>query len=166
MPLKDPQYAPISQYDIDEGKVYYSDSPTCANESISQNIFQLRGKPKAGTNTFHRWEWVTRGVLFLLSFAFFSLWITSTGVPKCTHVVKYCEYFICSYVRGRVILFHDTAAPANEAIEYIEHFKYKGSLHFTTLWRGDEIGNPSPDIDAAWRRITTDGEYTFSCIRH
>ncbi|KIJ65794.1 hypothetical protein HYDPIDRAFT_38982 [Hydnomerulius pinastri MD-312] len=80
-----------------------------------------------------RWEYVTHGILLLLCALFFALWLSSKAT--CTYISQY--------------------SPANEAIEYIEHFKYKASLYFTTEWRG-EPGDPTPENDAAWRRISTD----------
>lgn len=160
MPPNDAEYAPVRQYDVDEGRSFHSKSPTDADESFSPLTIKLQGRPK-GVTTLHRWEWVTRGVLLLLSVVFFTLWVTSTGAQKCTYVVKYCEWCLYCHIfcaHGRYISCHDDAAPANEAIEYIEHVTYKGGLHFMTPWRGDESGHPSADIDAAWRHISTDGE--------
>ncbi|KAN0086036.1 protein of unknown function (DUF3328) domain containing protein [Tylopilus felleus] len=136
MLLLDTKYIPVRQYDVDQDKASPTESPTDTDDSNSPLNIELEERPKTATRSIHRWEWVTCGLLALLSIVFFTLWVTSTGAQKCPYVVKY--------------------SPANEAIEYIEHFKYKGSLNFTTPWRGDESGNPSPHIDAAWRRISTD----------
>lgn len=85
MPPNDAKYTPVRQYDVNEGGAFHSKSPT-----FSLLTIELQGRPKRVT-TLHRWEWVTRGILVLLSAVFFTLWVTSTGARKCTYVVKYCE---------------------------------------------------------------------------
>ncbi|KAG9316918.1 hypothetical protein JVU11DRAFT_2998 [Chiua virens] len=123
---KDTQYIPLSQHDIDEG----------IRDGFHSNSSTESTSPLATTNSFRPWEQVTCGVLLFLSVLFFVLWIVSVGAPMCTCVVKYF--------------------PANEAIEYVEHVQYQGGLRFTTPWRGNESGNPSLEVDATWRRISTD----------
>jgi len=136
MARKDPQYTPLSQYVVDEGECSYSDSIAGIDEPLSPLSPQLESKYEAVFNAILRWERVTRGALFLLSVILLTLWIITVNMRKCTYVAKY--------------------SPANEAIEYLERVKYKATLRFTTPWRGDESGNPSSDIDTAWRRISTD----------
>jgi hypothetical protein len=97
MPPNDAKYAPIRQYDVDEGKVFHSKSFTDADESFPPLTIELQGRPK-GVTTLHRWEWVTRGALSLLSVVFFILWVTSTGARKCTYLVKYCEWCLYCHV--------------------------------------------------------------------
>ncbi|KAF9219965.1 hypothetical protein BS17DRAFT_810874 [Gyrodon lividus] len=121
-------YVPLP-HDVEEGK----DSAPPTQVLSSPHIAV---PPMVATKPLHHWEWATRGALLLISAVFFTLWLSATGGRTCTYVTKY--------------------SPANEAIEYLEHVKYKGYLHFTTPWRGDESGVPGPEIDAAWRRITTD----------
>ncbi|KIJ66698.1 hypothetical protein HYDPIDRAFT_149571 [Hydnomerulius pinastri MD-312] len=118
------QYLALRQHDIDEGKE--SSSPVATDP--------VHTGPQPLSRSLHRWEWVSRGILLLLSAVFFVLWMSNRST--CSYVLKY--------------------SPANEAIEYVEHVKYKGSLHFVTPYRGDESGDPSPEIDAAWRRVSTD----------
>ncbi|KIJ66673.1 hypothetical protein HYDPIDRAFT_26104 [Hydnomerulius pinastri MD-312] len=124
------QYVALRQHDVDEGKE--SSSPVATDP--------VHTGPQPFSRSLPRWEWVSRGILLLLSVVFFMLWMSNRST--CSYVLKY--------------------SPANEAIEYVEHVKYKGSLHFVTPYRGDESGDPSPEIDGAWRRVTTDGRVVLN----
>jgi hypothetical protein len=92
MARKDPQYTPLSQNAIDEGECFYSDSLTGTDEPLSPLAPpQLEGKYEAVFNAIFRWERITRGALFLLLALFFTLWITTVNIRKCTYIAKYCE---------------------------------------------------------------------------
>lgn len=54
-------------------------------------------------------------------------------------------------------LTYDIEAPVNEAVRYVEK-QFDGAVNSTCVYRGD----PSPEVDAAWKRISTDGEVSFS----
>ena len=53
--------------------------------------------------------------------------------------------------RGRNADWNYVAAPANEALRYLEKpTRLNGSFTFPSIYRGD----PSDEIDAAWSKIT------------
>ncbi|KAG1730986.1 uncharacterized protein EDB91DRAFT_1349505 [Suillus paluster] len=77
---------------------------------------------------FVRWlPWLSRGVLMFTTILFFTLWVRA---PSIDDVVVY--------------------SPANEAIESIGIIRFNGSLDAPSIYRG----SPSPEIDAAWDRVS------------
>ncbi|KAF9229000.1 hypothetical protein BS17DRAFT_217046 [Gyrodon lividus] len=77
------------------------------------------------------WLWFVHGALLFFSAAFFVLWIDSR--TQSLHVPIY--------------------SPANEAIEYNKEVTiFNGSLGHPYIYGG----HPSPEIDAAWDRVSTD----------
>jgi hypothetical protein len=60
--------------------------------------------------------------------------------------------------RGRDANCNYVAAPANEALRYLEKpTRLNGSFTFPSIYRGD----PNDEIDAAWSKIT-DSKSAFS----
>ncbi|KAG1787783.1 uncharacterized protein HD556DRAFT_940453 [Suillus plorans] len=75
-----------------------------------------------------RWSpWLSHGVLMFITMMFFVLWARA---PSIDDVVLY--------------------SPANEAIESIGIVRFNGTLGTPSIYRG----SPSPEIDAAWDRIS------------
>ncbi|KAG2127971.1 hypothetical protein DEU56DRAFT_891333 [Suillus clintonianus] len=73
--------------------------------------------------------WLRHGVLMSIMMLFFTLWVRA---PSIDDVVLY--------------------SPANEAIQSIGIIRFNGSLGAHSVFRG----SPSPEIDAAWDRISLD----------
>ncbi|KIJ57624.1 hypothetical protein HYDPIDRAFT_44860, partial [Hydnomerulius pinastri MD-312] len=76
-------------------------------------------------------------LLILVATTFFALWIRSLP-PKTCPLDPLLTY-----------------SPVNEAVEYV-NVHFNGSVQSTSIFRGD----PSPEIDAAWRRVSTDVKAT------
>ncbi|KAG2032724.1 hypothetical protein BDR03DRAFT_969352 [Suillus americanus] len=77
-----------------------------------------------------RWSpWLSHGVLMSITIVFFVLWVRA---PSIDDVVLY--------------------SPANEAVESIGIIRLNGTLDAPSVYRG----SPSPEIDAAWDRISRD----------
>ncbi|KAG1813502.1 uncharacterized protein BJ212DRAFT_1365326, partial [Suillus subaureus] len=73
--------------------------------------------------------WLSHGVLMFMTMVFFVLWVRA---PSIDDVVLY--------------------SPANEAIEYVGIIRFNGTLGTPSIYRGP----PSPEINAAWDRISLD----------
>ncbi|KAF9220030.1 hypothetical protein BS17DRAFT_358952 [Gyrodon lividus] len=78
---------------------------------------------------------VIHALLLMLAATFFVLWITSTLITSCP--------------LDPLLIY----SPVNEAVEYVE-IHFNGSLQSSSIFRGDA----SPEIDAAWKRISVDSE--------
>ncbi|KAG2038079.1 hypothetical protein BDR03DRAFT_1091496 [Suillus americanus] len=75
-----------------------------------------------------RWSpWLSHGVLMFITLVFFVLWVRA---PSIDDVVLY--------------------SPANEAVEYVGIIRFNGTLGTPSIYRGP----PSPEINAAWDRIS------------
>ncbi|KAG0697868.1 hypothetical protein DFH29DRAFT_1003354 [Suillus ampliporus] len=95
--------------------------------NLLDNGTETRPPPKF---RFLRWSpWLSHGVLMSITMLFFTLWVRA---PSIDDVVLY--------------------SPANEAIESIGIIRFNGSLGASSIYRG----SPSPEIDAAWDRISLD----------
>ncbi|KAG2143189.1 hypothetical protein BD769DRAFT_1772242 [Suillus cothurnatus] len=80
------------------------------------------------TSRLLRWSpWISHGVLMFITIVFFVLWVLA---PSIDDVVLY--------------------SPANEAVESIGIIRFNGTLGTPSIYRGP----PSPEINAAWDRIS------------
>ncbi|KAG1863651.1 hypothetical protein F4604DRAFT_1037456 [Suillus subluteus] len=74
--------------------------------------------------------WLIHGVLIFVTLLFFTLWARAPS-------------------RDDILLY----SPANEAIESKAIVRFNGSWDRPSVYRG----SPSPDLEAAWNRLTADG---------
>ncbi|KAG2346640.1 hypothetical protein BDR05DRAFT_997586 [Suillus weaverae] len=84
--------------------------------------------PSPGSRFLHLWPWLSHGVLMSITLVLFTLWVQAPSIDD-------------------VVLF----SPANEAVESIGIVKFNGSFGATSIYRG----SPSPELDAAWDRISS-----------
>lgn len=85
----------------------------------------------------HLWPWLSHGVLMSITLVFFTLWAQAPSIDD-------------------VVLF----SPANEAVESIGIVTLNGSIGATSIYRG----SPSPELDATWSNIATDGYVTLHLL--
>ncbi|KAG2031722.1 hypothetical protein BDR03DRAFT_91481 [Suillus americanus] len=97
---------------------------------LDYNTVLTRPPPKSRLLQVHWSPWLSHGVLMSITMVFFVLWVRA---PSIDDVVLY--------------------SPANEAIESIGIIRFNGTLGTPSIYSG----SPSPDIDAAWNRISSNG---------
>ncbi|KAG2068292.1 hypothetical protein BDR04DRAFT_1158121 [Suillus decipiens] len=85
--------------------------------------------PSAKYRFLYLWPWLSHGALMSMTLVFFILWAQAPSMDD-------------------VVLF----SPANEAVESIGIIQFNGSFDATSIYRG----SPSPEIDAAWDKISLD----------
>lgn len=83
--------------------------------------------PPPRSRFLHLWPWLSYGVLMSITLVFFTLWVQAPSIDD-------------------IVIF----SPANEAVESIGIIKFNGSFGDTSVYRG----SPSPELDAAWDKIT------------
>ncbi|KAG2038070.1 hypothetical protein BDR03DRAFT_955681 [Suillus americanus] len=83
--------------------------------------------PPPRSRFLHLWPWLSHGVLMSITVVFFTLCARAPSIDD-------------------IVLF----SPANEAVESIGIVKFNGSFGATSIYRG----KPSPELDAAWDRIS------------
>ncbi|KAH7919152.1 hypothetical protein BV22DRAFT_1041177 [Leucogyrophana mollusca] len=89
--------------------------------------------PRPNSRFLRLLPWLSHGVLICASMVFFTLWMLA---PSPDALVLY--------------------SPANEAIESIGIIRFNGSLGAPSIYRG----SPSPEVDAAWERVSHDSRPT------
>ncbi|KAG2148193.1 uncharacterized protein EDB93DRAFT_1103850 [Suillus bovinus] len=110
-------------------KEYYSPYPLDEVDDDSAKL--LAGGLATGflpkSRFFHRWSWLSHGVLLSITLVFTTLWARAPSIDD-------------------VVLF----SPANEAVESIGIVKFNGSVDATSIYRG----SPSPELDAIWDELS------------
>ncbi|KAG2134403.1 uncharacterized protein EDB93DRAFT_1254523 [Suillus bovinus] len=87
-------------------------------------------RPHPKSRFLHVSLWLIHGVLIFITLLFFTLW---AWAPSKDDILLY--------------------SPANEAIESIGIVRFNGTWDRPSPYRG----SPSPDVEAAWDRVTADG---------
>ncbi|KAG2349828.1 hypothetical protein BDR05DRAFT_994816 [Suillus weaverae] len=87
-------------------------------------------RPHSQSCFLHVSLWLMHGVLISITLLFFTLWARAPS-------------------KDDILLY----SPANEAIESKGIVRFNGSWDRPSVYRG----SPSPDLDAAWDRVTADG---------
>ncbi|KAG1820567.1 uncharacterized protein BJ212DRAFT_1038226 [Suillus subaureus] len=87
-------------------------------------------RPHSKSRLLHVSLWLIHGILIFITLLFFTLWARALS-------------------KDDILLY----SPANEAIES------KGIVRFNGSWDRREVyrGSPSPDLEAAWDRVTANG---------
>ncbi|PPQ80082.1 hypothetical protein CVT26_011529 [Gymnopilus dilepis] len=127
-------YLPIKQSDREEGSKdeLYSDRPSQeTTRAFDSNLpFVSWGR--------RYWLFLSHGVLLIVCIALVLRSIQDSRRPP---ALPFCKS-----------TFRYFPAPANVAVEYYKEFNVtKGSFNHSSIYRGD----PGPEIDDAWERIST-----------
>lgn len=143
--LSNRPYSPIEQQDEEDG----------GTEKLLGQWFDSNGRLKLSQYRIfwnRYWAYLTHGLLlFIISILFFCLWIQAR--PRDSEELVYCKsvYFYYKYYLKKNII----TAPANVAVEYNKGLTtLNGSLDFPSEFRG----YPTPEIDAAWTRVSIGGK--------
>ncbi|KAG2032710.1 hypothetical protein BDR03DRAFT_1094767 [Suillus americanus] len=89
-------------------------------------------RPHSNSRFLHISLWLIHGVLISVTLLFFMLWAREPS-------------------KDDILLY----SPANEAIESKGIVRFNGSWDRHSVYRG----NPSPDLEVAWNRVTADGRF-------
>lgn len=128
------QYSPVDEADNEDAKLLYRGTAI---------------KPLSKSRFLHVSLWLIHGVLIFITLLFFTLWVRA---PLKDDILLYCRW-----TDGMTEMpYWPITAPANEAIE-TSIVRFNGSWDRHSPYRG----SPSPDLEAAWDRVTADG-----CILH
>ena len=101
------------------------------------------------------WAWFTHGALFCLSTMVFVLVIQKPiKLPEI-----YCKHWIVyMFEVAHSSLTTNPLAPANVPVEYNKELTtFNGTFDFDSIYRGEH----SPELDAAWNRISQDSSIFF-----
>ncbi|KAG2365816.1 hypothetical protein BDR07DRAFT_1607227 [Suillus spraguei] len=113
------------------GKEYYSQySPLDVVDDGTKLLDSgIATSPPPKSRFLHLWPWLSHSGLMSITLVFFTLWAWTPSIDD-------------------VVLF----SPANEAVESVGIVQFNGSFEATSIYRG----SPSPEIDAAWDKISLD----------
>ncbi|KAG1852833.1 hypothetical protein DFJ58DRAFT_399084 [Suillus subalutaceus] len=98
------------------------------NEKLSGDAARFGAEPRPESRTLRLW--LTHGILVCTSVLFFTLWMRTPS----------------TYLHNDIPSIY---SPANIAIEPVI-VRFNGTLNFPSIYRGP----PSPEIDAAWNRVS------------
>ncbi|KAF8813235.1 hypothetical protein BYT27DRAFT_7335163 [Phlegmacium glaucopus] len=114
--------------------VQQTDEDDSATEKLLGHWFHPEARHKISRYRsfwIHHWAYFTHGALLSVSILFFWLWMRAR-----VQIPKFIVY-----------------SPANVAVEYNKEFTvFNGTFNYPSVYRG----YPTPEIDAAWLRISQD----------
>ena len=137
-------YSPIQEIDEDD-----STTEKLLGHWLSPRVNHKISRYRSFWN--HYWAYFTHGALLLVLIFFFCLWMRAR-----VQILKFAVYCKSHFVKvQKQTTWNLSTAPANVAVEYYKELTvFNGTFNHPSVYRG----YPTPEIDAAWRRISQDGE--------
>ena len=137
-------YSPIQEIDEDD-----STTEKLLGHWLSPRVNHKISRFRSFWN--HYWAYFTHGALLLVLIFFFCLWMRAR-----VQILKFAVYCKSHFVKvQKQTTWNLSTAPANVAVEYYKELTvFNGTFNHPSVYRG----YPTPEIDAAWRRISQDGE--------
>jgi hypothetical protein len=126
--------------------VMYSPVDTVDDDDAGSSDVNPRSKSRI-------WPWLSHGALISASILFFTLWMGTPPAHLCGGIPVYCEW---TYNERSTWTNSSVTAPANVAVEPVV-VVFNGTTDFPSIYRGP----PSPEIDATWDRVSSNGAFNF-----